>query len=397
MMHAGSMAEVFQVFLRLGLTSFGGPIAHLAYFRDELVEKRGWLSEEQYAQLVALCQFMPGPASSQVGFCLGLMRAGWRGALAAFVAFTLPSVLLLLAFAGIYDQLGDTLGLSLIQGLKIVALAVVAHAVLGMAGKLCPDARRASIAVGALAGVLLIPMIATQVAVVVAGGLLGWLMLRQDSAGPIGSLPLRHGKSSGALLLGLAAAGLVALPVLAHAFAGTWQVAEAFYRSGALVFGGGHVVLPLLEESLVRPGLVDEQIFIAGYGAAQAVPGPLFSIAGYLGFMAEDGGWVVAMVAVLAMFAPGFLLVAGILPFWQALSARPGARQALAGVNAAVVGILGAALYQPLWQSAVDLPIDLVIAVAAFVLLQAWKCSALWVVVFCLATSALASYCGLRG
>ncbi|TVR43517.1 MAG: chromate efflux transporter [Planctomycetota bacterium] len=384
----GSPWEVLRVFGRLGLSSFGGPIAHLAYFREELVQRRGWISEERYANLLALCQFLPGPASSQLGFCLGLFRAGWLGAFAAFAAFTLPSVLLLVCFAMLAPQLSGGGAAAAIHGLKLVALAVVAHGVLGMSKKLCPDPLRASLAVATCALVLLIPGALIQLACVAGAGLIGSIACRSPAAG--GQLPNPPlSPRSGALLIAIALGLLALLPLLTLALGGGWALFDAFYRSGALVFGGGHVVLPWLEEAVVQPGWVDADTFLAGYGAAQAVPGPLFSFAAYLGFVSSGplGGLSGALLATLAIFAPGFLLVAGVLPFWSRLSALPRATNAVSGVSAAVVGLLGAALYQPLWTSAVGHAHDLVIALVAFLLIASWRCSALWAVAWCMAAS----------
>jgi chromate transporter len=389
----GPVGEVFSSFLRLGLTSFGGPIAHLAYFRREFVERRKWLGDGEFAQLLALCQFLPGPASSQLGFSLGLLRAGWPGALAAFLAFTLPSAVLLFAFAALLPYLSGAAADAGLHGLKLVAVAVVGQGVLGMARQLCPDATRASIA-GAAAGLILAAGTAwMQVVVVVLGALAGLAVCRgvQPIAG--GGLQAPYGTRLGWALLGVFMFLLVGLPLAAHGTEGLVAVVEAFYRAGALVFGGGHVVLPLLREAVVAPGWISEDEFLAGYGAAQAVPGPMFTLAAYLGarLPGAEGGIVGATAALLAIFLPGFLLVAGLLPLWRSIASRPVAARAVAGVNAAVVGLLGAALYDPVWTSAVQGPVDVAIAIVAFTLLVAWRASALLVVCWCVAAALGAS------
>ncbi|MDZ5077823.1 chromate efflux transporter [Nesterenkonia sp. HG001] len=389
--HDGSVAEVFLIFLRLGLTSFGGPVAHLAYFREAFVERRRWLSEKAYADLVALCQFLPGPASSQVGMALGLQRAGWGGMCAAWFAFTLPSVLLLVAFAYGVATLGDLSDAGWIHGLKAAAVGVVAHAVLGMAKTLTPDAPRASIAAGAMITVVLVPQPFVQVGAIAVAGLVGLLWLRPETPQPRDedTFTVKVSKKVAAGALILFGALLVGLPLLvASAGSAAWhgaaQLVDLFYRAGSLVFGGGHVVLPLLEAEMVGPGLVDSEVFLAGYGAAQAVPGPLFTFAGYLGASTTEGpgGAAGALIAVGAIFLPAALLVIGALPFWEALRGAPLARRALTGVNAGVVGILAAALYDPVFTAGV-LDVGLValaVAVASFVALNSWKVPA-WAVV----------------
>lgn len=366
------LAEVFGVFLRLGLTSFGGPVAHIGYFRAEFVTRRKWLSDVDYAELVALCQFLPGPASSQVGFALGLMRAGWWGALAAFVGFTLPSALIMLAVALGAGVAGLT---GVIAALKLVAVAVVAQAVLGMARTLCPDGPRATIAVVAVAALGLLSGPWGMVVVIVAGGLIG-AFLRLDVGAGQGGLTISVGKPAAVTALALFALGLVGLPVLAGQGEG-FALADSMFRAGALVFGGGHVVLPLLQAELVAPGLLSDSAFLAGYAAAQAIPGPLFTFATYLGGL---GGILGAVVATLAIFAPGFLLLVGVLPFWQAVRGARAVRAAMAGANAAVVGILGAALYDPVFSSAVGSLGQFAFALACFVALQVWRLPA-WAVV----------------
>ena len=387
--HTGSASEVFATFLKLGLTSFGGPIAHLGYYRREVVDRRGWVSDSQYAQLLALCQFLPGPASSQLGFSLGLLRAGWAGALAACTAFTLPSALLLVGFAELLPKISGTAGDAAIHGLKLVALSVVAQGVLGMSRQLCPDVARRTIAALAAVLILVSGQAWMQLLVVALGAAAGLVFCRgvQPVAGA--GLHLRYGPTLGWLLLLVFALLLLGLPIAAHRAGGLTAVAEGFYRAGALVFGGGHVVLPLLEETVVKPGWISSDDFLAGYGAAQAVPGPMFTLAAYLGarLPGGEGGLVGACVALVSIFLPGFLLVAGVLPLWHAIAGRPVAARAIAGVNAAVVGLLGAALYDPVWTSAVHGRADVAVAVVGFTLLAAWRASALLVVIWCVAAS----------
>lgn len=386
----GTATEVFLAFLKLGLSSFGGPIAHLGYFRREIVERRAWISEEQFAQLLAICQFLPGPASSQLGFGLGLLRAGWRGALAAFLAFTLPSALLLVAFAQALPLLSGAIGQAAIHGLKLVACAVVADAVLGMSRKLCPDAARRTLAVLAAAVSLVVSSALIQVALVLTAAALAALVLRGPTAATTANrLPVPFGPRTGAALLLAFTALLVALPLFASDQPALASVADAFYRAGALVFGGGHVVLPLLQDTVVAPGWVTPDQFLAGYGASQAIPGPMFSFSAYLGASMSpgDGTHLTATTALAFMFLPGFLLIAGILPFWNSLSHHPAAARAIAGVNAAVVGILAAALYDPIFTSGIGSPQDLAIAVVAFGMLVAWRASPLLVVLWCVVAS----------
>lgn len=385
----GSPVEVFVTFLKLGLTSFGGPIAHLAYFRRELVERRRWVGEEAYAQLIALCQFLPGPASSQLGFSLGLLRAGWAGAVAAFLAFTLPSAMLLFLFAALLPDISGPAGEAAIHGLKLVALAVVAHGVLGMTRQLCPDAGRAAVAALAAVIILLSGPAWVSLVVVALGGAIGLLICRGVDPLPASSLRVNYGTGGGWVLLGVFAALLVGLPIAARGGGSLVAVGEAFYRAGALVFGGGHVVLPLLEDTVVKPGWIPRDEFLAGYGAAQAVPGPMFSLSAYLGarLPGSDGGLLGSTVALVAIFLPGFLLVSGVLPLWQSLAAHPMAARVIAGVNAAVVGLLGAALYDPIWTSAVRGPVDVAIALVGFTLLATRLGSALLVVAWCVAAS----------
>lgn len=377
----GTPGEVFRAFLKLGLTSFGGPIAHLGYFRDALVIRRKWIDEAGYADLVALCQFLPGPASSQVGFALGLLRGGPLGALAAWVAFTLPSALLLVLFASGAAAFAGPVGFGLVHGLKLVAVAVVAQAVWGMARTLAPDRIRASIALGAALIVVFSGGSIGQIAAIVIGGLAGLWACRGEPAPSAGHLQFRVPKSVGLGALALFGLLLALLPLAASLSQGM-ALFDAFYRSGSLVFGGGHVVLPLLQAEVVPPGWVSNDAFLAGYGAAQAVPGPLFSFAAFLGAVAgpAPNGILGAAIALVAIFLPGFLLLIGALPFWDLFRSRRLAQAAMRGANAAVVGILGAALYDPVWQGAVRTPQDFALALTAFVLLTVWKAPP-WIVV----------------
>jgi len=385
----GSALEIFGAFLKLGLTSFGGPIAHLVYFRREFVQRRQWLGEHDYAQLVGLCQFLPGPASSQVGFGLGLLRGGWPGAVAAFLAFTLPSALLMVAFAILLPQLSGPLGSAGIQGLKLVALAVVAHGLLGMSRQLCPDPSRRLIAIGAGVIILLSGQPWVQILVIALGALAGLAFCRRVQPAAPGRLTPPLSPRTGARLLAVFALLLLGLPWAAEMLGGLAAVFEAFYRAGALVFGGGHVVLPLLEETVVAPGWVPADDFLSGYGAAQAVPGPMFTLAAYLGarLPGTDGGIIGAAVALCGIFLPGFLLVSGALPMWRSIVGQPLAARTIAGVNAAVVGLLAAALYDPVWISAVRGPLDLGIGLIGFTLLARWNVSALFVVAWCVGAS----------
>ena len=385
----GSALEVLATFFKLGLTSFGGPIAHLGYFRAELVERRRWLDDDSYSDLVALCQFLPGPASSQVGIALGLARAGWPGALAAWAGFTLPSALALVLFAFGIAEWSGLASSGAIRGLKIVAVAVVAQAVLGMARSLCPDRPRAALAVAAALVVLAAPTASGQIAAIVLGGLVGRWALRLEPLTPARHLAYGVSTRVGVLLLTLFVLLLVLLPALALAMEWLAPIA-VFYKAGALVFGGGHVVLPLLQAGVVPPGWVSNDVFLAGYGAAQAVPGPLFTFAAYLGAVMQTplGGWFGAAVLLSAIFLPAFLLVVGALPFWEALRQRHAVRRAMSGINAAVVGVLAAALYDPVWTSAIHSRADFGLALAAFGLLVYGRVSPVFVV----PAAALAGY-----
>ncbi len=367
---------VFLIFLRLGLTSFGGPVAHLGYFRDEFVVRRHWLSERSYADLVALCQFLPGPASSQVGMALGLSRAGYAGALAAWLGFTLPSAIALILFALGIASYGDAMPAGVLHGLKVVAVAVVAQAVWGMARTLCPDVPRLSIMVAATCCVLLVPSAWGQVGVIIVAALIGLAEFRPQPGTAHEPLPINIRRRTGLLWLVLFCALLLGLPLLASLFPSPLlAMVDAFYRAGSLVFGGGHVVLPLLQAEVVPTGWVDGDAFLAGYGAAQAVPGPLFTFAAFLGASMNQapGGWLGGLVALLAIFLPSFLLVLGALPFWEQLRRNRRTLAALMGVNAAVVGLLLAALYQPVWTSAIHRPEDFGLALVALTALLFWK------------------------
>ena len=374
---SGSPVEVLLAFLRLGLTCFGGPIAHIGYFREEFVVRRRWLDEHAYADLVGLCQFLPGPASSQVGFSIGLMRAGYLGGLAAWTGFTLPSAIALVLFAYGATLLSGPVGVGLIHGLKLVAVAIVAQAVWGMARVLCPDRERASIAVAAALIILLFSTSpVAQVAAIALGGVAGLWLCRAELPPATGHIAVPVSRTTGFLALAVFFLLLAGLPVLRGL--GLWPGAalfEAFYRSGALVFGGGHVVLPLLREAFVTPGWISDDAFLAGYGAAQAIPGPLFSFAAYLGAVVRPSphGLFGAALGLIGIFLPGLLILVGTLPFWDALRKRASARAVMRGVNAAVVGLLGAALYNPVWTSSVKLPGDFAIALVGFVILTVWR------------------------
>jgi chromate transporter len=384
----GSAGEVFRVFLKLGVTSFGGPLAHLGYYRDELVVRRQWLDETTYADLVALCQFLPGPASSQVGFSLGVLRGnGLLGGVAAWFAFTTPSALILFAFAIGAAAFTGPAAEGFLHGLKLVAVAVVAQAIWGMARTLAPDRARAGIALAAVAMVVLAAGSFGQIAAIALGAGAGLWLCRGEVAPLSGHLNFPVTRRGGVIALVLFTA-LLLIPPLAATATGSQVLAlfDGFYRSGALVFGGGHVVLPLLQAQVVTPGWVSNEAFLAGYGLAQAVPGPLFTFAAYLGAVMgpAPNGVAGAAIALVAIFLPGILLVYGMLPFWDAMRTRPAAQAAMRGSNAAVVGILSAALYNPVWTSAVLTPRDFAIALTGFLLLTVWKLPS-WVVVVLLA------------
>lgn len=378
------MLEVLRAFLKLGLSSFGGPVAHIGYFREEFVERRRWLDERTYADLVGLCQFLPGPASSQVGFSIGLMRAGYGGGLAAWVGFTLPSAIALVLFAYGASEISAPIGGAVLHGLKLVAVAIVAQAVWGMARTLCPDRERASIAV--LAALIVLSSVSSyaQIAAIALGAVLGWRLCRAASSVSTVPIAVPVSRRVGFAALTAYFLLLIVLPIVSSL--GISPVAvlfDAFYRSGALVFGGGHVVLPLLRESFVTPGWVSDDAFLAGYGAAQAVPGPLFSFAAYLGAMVNISphGLPGAALGLVAIFLPGMLILIGILPFWEAVRSRASAQATMRGVNAAVVGLLGAALYNPVWTTSVKTPGDFGLALVGFLLVTAWRAPPLLVVV----------------
>lgn len=372
-----STAEIFVTFLRLGCTSFGGPVAHIGYYREELVHRRQWLEEALFSEIVAFCQMIPGPGSSQTGFTIGFLAGGWRGALGAWTGFTLPSALVMLGFALSQQALSGVTAQRVIHGLQLVAVAVVAQAVLGMRRALAPDWSRGIIAVAAAALVLLLPMPGIQLAAILGGGLLGRAFLRGNARPASGPLPFAVSRRT----------GLAAFTLFGLLFLTPFGVFSDFYRTGALVFGGGHVVLPLLESVTVAKGLVDEKTFLAGYGLAQAIPGPLFSFAAYLGaaLKPKPHGLPGGILALVALFLPGLLLVIGLLPFWAALRNRPWLRKALAGVNASVVGILAAALYHPVWTGSVHNVQDFALVFAGFVALVLGKVPS-WVVVLAFAT-----------
>lgn len=387
-----SPITIFLAFLKLGLTAFGGPIAHIGFYREAFVKQRQWLDETTFAQLLAVCQFLPGPASSQMGFSIGLMKGGWLGAIAAFIAFTLPSALLLFAFAGFAYLLDAETGQAIINGLKLVAVAVVAHAVWGMAQKLTPDWPRRFIALAALMILLLVGMAWIQLAVIILGALLGlWLCKAASRYEAVNGFDLPYGRKLGGVFLAIFSILLLLSLSMMGGNPTPDNLFAAFYQAGALVFGGGHVVLPLLEQSTVANGWLSTDSFLAGYGAAQAVPGPLFTLSTYLGANIDTGlapGWS-ALIATLAIFLPGFLLVLGILPFWAKLAEFPKAASAIAGVNAAVVGLLAAALYDPIFTKGVSNWIDFGIALGGFLILAVLKRSALWTVLFCVVGSVL--------
>ncbi len=389
----GTAREVLGAFLRLGCLSFGGPVAHLGYFHAEFVQRRKWCDEETFAEIVAIAQAMPGPASSQVGFALGLLRAGWRGGAAAWLGFTMPSALLMLGFAFGHLFLTGKVGLGVVHGLQLVAVAVVAQAILAMRKSLAPDAARMALALVAAAIALSAPAGAGTVLAIAAGALLGGLLPRVAQRPTTAALGFGIPKRAGALAAALFATLLLVLPAAA-AFtrSGPIAVFSAFYRTGALVFGGGHVVLPLLENAVVARGWVDQQTFLSGYGAAQALPGPLFTFAAYLGAAIGSAAdpITLAALALVAIFLPGLLLIVAVLPYWSSLRRRRWIQGCLLGVNAAVVGVLIAAFIRPVWSSAVHTGFDLVLVLAAFALLVRWKVPP-WIIVVAVASACAAS------
>ena len=366
-----TLAGIFMVSMRLGFTSFGGPIAHLGYFHEEYVKRRKWLDEKGYAELVALCQFLPGPASSQVGIGIGIVRGGLLGGIISFIGFTLPSVIALILLALLLNGM-DVGEAGWIHGLKLVAVAVVAHAIIGMAEKLTPDLKRKAIALVAMVITLIWELTFTQVAVIGLGALAGYMLFKQEREEDESPFDIPISRKLAAACL-LAFFGLLfLLPFLREMTSVEWiAVFDSFYRSGALVFGGGHVVLPLLEQEVVPSGWVSEEAFLAGYGAAQAVPGPLFTFAAYLG--AVMNGWAGGLLATAAIFLPAFLLIVGTLPFWASIRQNPAMNGAFMGVNAAVVGILIAAFYQPIWTSTIKDAVDFAAAAVLFSMLAYWK------------------------
>ncbi len=393
-MREGSALEVFLAFLKLGLTSFGGPIAHIGYFREEIVVRRRWVDDAIYTDLVALCQFLPGPASSQVGFSLGLIRARYWGALAAWTGFTLPSAVLMTAFAYGAGELGSPMGLGVLHGLKLVAVAIVAQAVWGMAGTLCPDRGRASIACVAAVIVLFGNSSIAQIGVILLGGIAGFWLCRASDRTVERPLGIPVSRRVGSVALAAFFVPLAVLPLLSTR-SQELELFDAFYRSGALVFGGGHVVLPLLSKAFVTPGWVSQDSFLAGYGAAQALPGPLFSFAAYLGAAGKSSphGIAGAALGIIGIFLPGVLILLGTLPFWDTFRQCLGAQAVMRGVNAAVVGLLGAALYSLLWVNSVGSTGDFALALIGFVLLTAWRTPPLFVVILgALGGIALARY-----
>ena len=377
---------VFLIFLRLGLTSFGGPVAHLGYFRDEFVIRRKWLTENSYADLIALCQFLPGPASSQVGIAIGLSRAGYTGALAAWTGFTLPSAIVLMLFAIGISSYGDIVPLGVLHGLKVAAVAVVAQAVWGMGRNLCTDVARISIMALAACFVLLVPSALAQVSVIAIAAIIGLLWFKPEKVMAHDPLPITVRRRTGLIWLFLFFSLLIGLPLLTALYPSqTLSMVDTFFRAGSLVFGGGHVVLPLLQAEIVPAGWISNDTFLAGYGATQAVPGPLFTFAAFLGSSMNQApsGWLGGMICLIAIFAPSFLLVMGALPFWESLRQNLRTRAALSGINAAVVGLLLAALYQPVWTSAIIEAKDFGLALVALIALMFWKFPAWLVVIGC--------------
>lgn len=381
--------EILRTSLLLGLTSFGGPAAHIGYFRDEYVKRKKWLDDKMYADIVALCQFLPGPASSQVGIAIGLMRGGLLGGILSWIGFTLPSVLMLMAFAWLISS-SASIDIGWIKGLKIVAVAVVAHALVGMSKSLTPDRQRITLALVAAVLTLLIPTAIGQIAIIIGAGIIGYMLYRKEKTPKTESIDLSFGKKTGVAAWIIFFLLLIAVPAIRSFIENTFiSIFDIFYRVGSIVFGGGHVVLPMLEREVVPAGWMDAETFIAGYGAAQAVPGPLFTLSGYLGQLMN--GPTGAAVAVVAMFLPSFLLVIGTLPFWSVIRSKPGIQAALKGVNAAVVGILLAALYDPVFTSAIGSSVDFGIAIIAFGLLLYYK-MAPWLVVLITAALGALSY-----
>ncbi len=371
-----SFLEVLLVSTRLGLTSFGGPIAHLGYFHEEYVNRKKWIDEQSYADLVALCQFLPGPASSQVSIAIGIARARLLGGIAAWIGFTIPSALVLIAFAYGIGAFASAADAGWLHGLKIVAVAVVAQAVWGMARSLCPDRERATIAILAAIITLAWPTAIGQLASIICAGVIGSMIFPGVVSSSVSHMRFPIGKKTAVAAWIIFFSLLGGLPLIRQiAPSHTLEVFDSFYRVGSLVFGGGHVVLPLLQTEVVGPGWVTNEQFVAGYGATQAVPGPLFTFSAYLGAVMgpEPHGWTGASLTLVAIFLPSFLLVVGALPFWDLLRTAPLFQSALKGINAAVVGLLLTALYNPVWTSAIHAPADFGLGLLAFGLLMFWK------------------------
>ena len=382
--------SVFLTFLQLGLTSFGGPVAHLGYFRDAFVENRRWIDERSYADLVALCQFLPGPASSQVGIGIGLAKAGLPGAFAAWLGFTLPSALLLISFGYGILEYQEFIPTGVLHGLKVVAVAVVAQAVWGMARTLCPDTPRITLAVASAVAVIASPTPLMQVTVIAIGGLTGFIFLQSNMHDDKSSLNIETSRGVAVISITLFFVLLIGLPLVASTFTQqSLYLFDSFYRSGSLVFGGGHVVLPLLQSEVVPTGWVSNDAFLAGYGAAQAVPGPLFTFSAYLGTVTEPtpNGWLGGLICLVAIFLPSFFLVIGALPYWDSLRQLKPVQKALTGVNAVVVGLLLAALYSPVWTSGILSPSDFALGICAFTLLVFWQIPS-WLIVLLTASGA---------
>lgn len=379
-----NLLSIFGAFLKLGTTSFGGPIAHLGYLRAEFVERREWLDDKAYADLVALCQFLPGPASSQVGFALGISRRGLPGGVVAWLGFTLPSAIIMIAFAYGAQLLPGSVTSGWLHGLKLAAVAIVAQAVWSLGRQLCPDRVRASFAIAAAVLVLVLPGALVQLSAIALGAILGWRFLARNEIPEI-QAAFGGSRKFSWIAWTMFIALLVLLPVAARTAASyPLSLFDSFYRAGSFVFGGGHVVLPLLHEEVVPRGWISDNDFLSGYGLAQVVPGPLFTFAAYVGAAANGhpNGWIGGLIALIAIFLPGFLLVLGALPYWDQWRKRPAIRAAMDGVNAVVVGVLLAALYDPIFTSSVHASRDLAVALVAFAMLVFWRLSPLWVVIF---------------
>ena len=375
--------QVFLIFLKLGLTSFGGPVAHLGYFREEFVSKRRWLSDAQYADIVALCQFLPGPASSQVGMAIGLSHASYKGALSAWLGFTLPSAIFLIIFALGVSYYSDIATSGILHGLKIASVAIVAQAIWGMAKNLCPNKARITIMTITTCFVLVVPSAIGQVLAIIMAGFIGWRLFQPNMDEAHQALNVPISKKSGSIWLLMFFVLLVVLPMITWIWPNAIVILmDDFYRAGVLVFGGGHVVLPLLQAEVVETGMVSNDLFLAGYGATQIVPGPLFTFAAFLGASMNEfpNGWLGGMIALVAIFLPSFLLVVGVLPFWEVLRHHTQTKAALMGINAAVVGLLLAAFYQPIWVNTIFNATDFSLALIAFVALMYWKLP-IWLVV----------------